>query len=269
MDRSAIQTINELALAATVVENTDIPVKALPENFKLHSLEAFSENRFRFRGSMQTHSIPDFVYYSMEQSDNNTQCYIDGDSMAATCFFNLGTPEHPGHGDHTATLTLKNTAPYKAMCYIDDIAVNQERMVEWLEDWIANIQACDAELGALDNKKSITAIRKITIATQGEQTRETSDFRAHRSAMENIEAKSSEQLPAGFLFTCTPYEGLGERTFFLRLSVLPQKGDPVLKLRVVQFEKHQEEMAEEFKQLLVDNFQDSQVETFIGQFNLK
>lgn len=269
MDRSALQTIIEQALAASAVSNTDVLVKALPGDFKLHSLEPFLDGRFRFRGTMSTSSIDDFLSYATENADSDTQCFIDDEQMSATCFFNLGSTTEPGHADHTAQLKLKTTAPYRAMVNINGRTLSQDDIVEWLEDWNVHVQASDTERNQTDTKKALQAIRKITIAAQSEQTSDKSDFRATRSAMENIEARSSDQLPAGFLFTCTPYEGLGERTFFLRLSVIPQKGEPVLKLRIVQFEREQEQMAEEFKNLLVTGFDHTDVWTFIGQFNAK
>ncbi|MDF0957050.1 DUF2303 family protein, partial [Escherichia coli] len=62
-----------------------------------------------------------------------------------------------------------------------------------------------------------------------------------------------------------PFEGLKERPFKLRLSIIT--GDrPVLVLRIIQLEAVQEEMANEFRDLLVEKFKDSKVETFIGTF---
>ncbi len=36
---------------------------ALPENFRIHDLEKFNLNRFRFRGALSTASIDDFTRY--------------------------------------------------------------------------------------------------------------------------------------------------------------------------------------------------------------
>ncbi|WP_244574776.1 DUF2303 family protein, partial [Escherichia coli] len=56
-----------------------------------------------------------------------------------------------------------------------------------------------------------------------------------------------------------------QRPFKLRLSIIT--GDrPVLVLRIIQLEAVQEEMANEFRDLLVEKFKDSKVETFIGTF---
>ncbi len=58
---------------------------------------------------------------------------------------------------------------------------------------------------------------------------------------------------------------LGCRQYVLRLSIIT--GDrPVLVLRIIQLEAVQEDMANEFRDLLVEKFKDSKVETFIGTF---
>ncbi|MGO0220836.1 DUF2303 family protein [Escherichia coli] len=82
---------------------------------------------------------------------------------------------------------------------------------------------------------------------------------------ETVEAKTKDIMPVAFEFKCVPFEGLKERPFKLRLSIIT--GDrPVLVLRIIQLEAVQEEMANEFRDLLVEKFKDSKVETFIGTF---
>ncbi|MCI5442354.1 DUF2303 family protein, partial [Escherichia coli] len=81
----------------------------------------------------------------------------------------------------------------------------------------------------------------------------------------HTEAKTKDIMPVAFEFKCVPFEGLKERPFKLRLSIIT--GDhPVLVLRIIQLEAVQEEMANEFRDLLVEKFKDSKVETFIGTF---
>ncbi|HDX2249320.1 TPA: DUF2303 family protein, partial [Escherichia coli] len=91
------------------------------------------------------------------------------------------------------------------------------------------------------------------------------DFSGKRSLMESVEAKTKDIMPVVFEFKCVPFEGLKERPFKLRLSIIT--GDrPVLVLRIIQLEAVQEEMANKFRNLLVEKFKDSKVETFIGTF---
>lgn len=56
-------------------------------------------------------------------------------------------------------------------------------------------------------------------------------------------------MPVAFEFRCVPFGGLAERPFKLRLSIIGGD-DPTLVLRIVQLEAQQEDMANEFRDLL-------------------
>ncbi len=83
--------------------------------------------------------------------------------------------------------------------------------------------------------------------------------------MQSIEASSKDVMPVAFEFKCVPYEGLAERAFSLRNSLL-KSSDPVFVLRIVQLEAQEEAIANEFRDLLVGKFDGKPVETFIGNF---
>lgn len=83
--------------------------------------------------------------------------------------------------------------------------------------------------------------------------------------MQSVEASSKDVMPVAFEFKCIPYEGLGERRFILRNSLL-KSGEPIFVLRIVQLEAREEEMANEFRDLLVAQFDNKPVDTFIGNF---
>ncbi len=92
------------------------------------------------------------------------------------------------------------------------------------------------------------------------------DFSGKRSVMESIEAKTKDIMPVAFEFKCIPYEGLAERAFKLRLSILAND-TPVLVVRIIQLESVEESIASEFRDLLIEKFSGSVVETYIGTFN--
>jgi len=68
--------------------------------------------------------------------------------------------------------------------------------------------------------------------------------------MEEIEAASAEARLDSLHFRFVPYEGLGERVFTLKLSILTSGDKPTLKLRWVGQEQQVEEIAQEFKSVL-------------------
>lgn len=248
------------------LSSADCPAVALPESVRIHSLESLQDGRFRFRGKMETASILDFCRYCKDYAGEGVRSFINADNMSAVTVFNLGTLSLPGHADNTAVLKLKRTAPFQALLSINGDKNSQKDLAEWLEDWSEFLLAFTADGEVLDIKRAIGGVRKITIEASSSADHEDSDFGAKRSVMESVEAKSKEVMPAAFEFKCVPYEGLGERRFRLRYSVLTGGNAPVLVLRIVQLETAEELMATEFRELLETNFTDVEVETFIGEF---
>lgn len=243
----------------------------LPESVSLHSLERYQLARDRFRGSLKTQSLRDFSKY-VESHIKDAPAggypagFINQDAMAATVIFNLGGPTDAGHGDDTATLTLKPSAAYTALQAITGKSLSQQALAEWLEDWAAHIAATAGEQ-ALSIAQAISGVRKMTIKATAQRDSTVGDMSASRSAMDAIEASSMETLPTAFLFTVVPFEGLAASTITLRLSVITGDDKPVLKLRWVGEESQREAFAIEFKQVLeheVGGF----VPLTIGTFNL-
>ncbi len=271
LDGNAISQIQNMAVASLsldAIEKSLCPAIVLPNDFKVSSLENLQEGRFRFRGEMKTTSISDFVKYSIKNAvEEGVSCFIDADEMSAETIFNIGTIGEPGHADNTALVKLKQTAPFSALLKIDGVKHRQKELAEWLEDWRDYLMAFDADGNVLDIKQAISAVRRITIESTRSAEHEDHDFSAKRSVLENVEARSKDVMPTAFQFTCTPYDELKERSIKLRYSVLTGGDVPVLVLRIVQLENLEEQIAQEFRNLLCDEFDESEIETFIGKFS--
>ena len=268
MNEAAIKEIQKghaVEAANNHLSSTDTPVVAVPDDFAVHDLEQYMLGRSRFRGVMKTGSMRDFVRYVGENGE--AQCFVDAEKMSAKVFFNLGDQESPGHGDNTASLKLETTSPYRALLGMDGQKLSQKTLAEWLEDWKEHLTVKDQDGGDMSMAQAIAAVRRITIKAKAESTHTDSDFGASRSAMEEVEAKAEDRMPSTFIFTCTPYEGLDERPLTLRMSVITGGEKPVLSTRIVQLEKAQEEMAEEFKDKLSDQLF-SEVQVYIGSFSV-
>ncbi|EAB0766397.1 hypothetical protein DOZ44_18270 [Escherichia coli] len=96
LDATAINQIHALISAQGVneiISKIGADAVALPENFRIHDLEKFNLNRFRFRGALSTASIDDFTRYSKDLADEGTRCFIDADNMRAVSVLNLGNGE--------------------------------------------------------------------------------------------------------------------------------------------------------------------------------
>ncbi|CNI38246.1 YfdQ family protein [Yersinia mollaretii] len=269
LDSSAITEIRDMVLTSIIerqLSTTACDTIALPAGVAVKSLEQFNLERYRFRGSMETSSIDEYVKYSSGYAGKGVRCFIDADEMRAETIFNIGTLINPGHADNTASLSLKKTAPFRELLNIDGRKQAQKELAEWLEDYREFLLAFDADGVVLDIKKAVGAVRRITIEQTSSADHEDQDFSAKRSVMESVEAKSKDVMPAAFEFKCVPYEGLGEHRFKLRYSILTGGNIPVLVLRIVQLEAEEEKIAVEFLGLLTNKFKDVEVETFIGKF---
>ncbi len=263
MDKTAIEAIQHTAItAASIGQLGDTPAIALPNNMTVESLEHLGNRRTRFRGAMTTSIVSDFAAYTKKQA--SAICFVDPDKMSAQAYYNLGSDTHPGHGDHYACLTLQPTAPLKAITELNGRTNTQKALSEWLEDWLLHITAINRDGEEIDMRKAITAVRNITIEATAKSEHTDENFRASRSTLENIEAKSRSGLPAGITFDCEPYLGLKQRKFNLRLSILTGSKEPILILRITQLEKAQEEMAKEFEALLKNSLPET--EMYVGRF---
>ncbi|EEM1820602.1 DUF2303 family protein [Salmonella enterica subsp. enterica] len=269
LDNTAIQEIVNLSTTAFYpdpIKHTDCPAVLVPSGVKTYDLEHLMADRYRFRGDMNTTCIEDFVQYSKGYAGEGVRCFIDADKMSATTVFNIGTLDKPGHADNRAHLQLKKTSPFSSLLEVSGTKYRQKSMAEWLEDWSDFLTAYDSEGEAMDIKKATGAVRRLTIEAKRNADYEDQDMSASRSVMESVEAKSKDIMPSYFEFECIPYEGLTNRKFRLRFSILTSD-EPILVVRIIQLETAEESMAKEFRDLLVGKFDGQQIETFIGNFS--
>lgn len=256
MEAKAIETIRDLAVAGAKIDlNTNTPTALIPSSFQIHSLEGYGAGRSRFRGVFTTTSLKDYAEHVMARKAQGTaKGFVNADnpeSLSCTVFFNIGSESNPGHCDDTAVLSLKRTAAFDAVRQIVSQHHTQQALAEWLEDWRKFVVVRDNEDASLDLRKSINAVRNIKIETKQNTEHAVGNMATSRSAMEQIEAKSADTLPAYVVLTTPPYHGLQAREFVLALSVITGKdGSPTLGLRWMQKEAQLEEIAQEFKSVL-------------------
>ena len=267
MDSSAIELIQRTAIAASLENRklaTDTPTIILQgdDGEKIVSLEQYGCGRVRYRGALTTSSLDDFAAYV--GTHKNGQGFVDVDAMSAKVFFNLGTVDAPGHGDWSASLALQPTAAFATLKKIDGAKLTQKDLADWLEDWNASVYA-QYSGGDGTLARAVTAVRKLTIKANSTQTTAVTNTSASRSALENIEAQSENDLPDGFSFHCEPYVGLNSRSFRLILSVITGEDKPRLCLRWQQREATIESIAQEFKSVLAARLGEASTLT-IGTF---
>lgn len=243
MDAETLLRIEQLVLAANAANSLGTHTPAQLHNGSIINLEHLQEGRARFRGSFETTSLPELVSY-LEANPGGVG-FIDPEQCRAEVFLNIGTAANPGHCDWTASLTLKPTAPFKALLDVDGTRHTQRSLTEWIEDWMPNLSDDGSTAGA-GLAAVVAAIRRLKISATKNVTHTDKDFGASRSALEDIEASSDGGLPQTLYFHCEPYSGFTERVLCLRLSVITGE-TPEFALRIVSRETHIEDIAFEFK----------------------
>lgn len=258
------QSITAADAAIKVAENT---VTALPSDYKLHDLEKYMNFRRRALGVMSTASLESFTAYTVRHAENGASVFVDSASMCAIAVLNLGTPDEPGHADNEAKLELQRTAAFKAVLGIaTGTGYKQATIAEFIEDWPDQVKCYNAD-GAITNGKAIAAIRKLTIETMRKLESEEQQLSTSRSAFESVQATSKEPIPTVIEFKCQPYADLNERTFALRLAVKTECDKPTISLRIVNFERHSEDMANELVALIAAGFDGGDIAVLIGSYS--
>ena len=268
MQKDAIKQIQETANIPAIIEQVKVcetPLAVVPDSMGVQSLEKFMPNASRYRLGFKTSSITDFIQYNTKFDQDGATCFVTAESMLAKTIFDLGTVDKPLHQENTAKLQLVKTVAFRNMIQYSDEKISQKSAAEFIEDWSDNIKAFGKDGEEMSNKLASAALRDLTIEFAREQNSKVSDFGESMSALERIEAKNQDSLPATFEFKCIPYQGLQERTLKIRVGILTGSDTPRLVFRVLQLEALSEEIAEEFKDNLNEAFKNLNLETYIGE----
>ncbi|KAA2198234.1 DUF2303 family protein, partial [Escherichia coli] len=97
---------------------------------------------------------------------------------------------------------------------------SQKSLAEWIEDWADYLVGFDANGDAIQATKAPFRQQKRLRRSVKSRLKQTNDFSGKRSLMESVEAKTKDIMPVAFEFKCVPFEGLKERPFKLRLSII-------------------------------------------------
>ncbi len=254
MDQHAIKQVQQSAHIPEIlkqVADTKVPVCFIPGDMNIASLEKYMPNAARYRGRFKTDSIKDFIAYNLGNRQEGATCFIEQSRMKAQTIFDLGTNSEPGHKEHTASLTLEKTAPFKALLDIDGVRLPQKDVANFFEDWQDFIITHDGKGKENSALPAARQIRDLTIDMGRELSSKIDNMGYKMSAQEKVEARNKEKLPATVRFTCDPYTGLSNQDFNLTLNILSDgKTLPEVMLRIIGKDAIEEKIAEEFKDVL-------------------
>ncbi|MDP2346746.1 MAG: DUF2303 family protein [Gammaproteobacteria bacterium] len=273
MDNTAIQEIHDNAAAVLLnrvtIPGTHVPIAALPENFKIHSLDQFQQHRSRFSGNFVTAHSSSFAKYH-KSVDATTAVYIDPTEMTAEAIFDIGTTEEPGHCAHRARLVMLKTPPFKAL---ETLAAKREstqrELAEWLEDWRDYVTAINEDDADIAIKQLISTVRNVTIDSLKKVDSAEQNFSSTKTALEKIEASSSAgALPKLLIFTCEPYKDLPIQEFRFRISIRTGNDKPTFGVFRIQPDSDTETTADNFVKKLTD-WLDVDAVIYQGEFSEK
>ncbi len=123
------------------------------------------------------------------------------------------------HADNTATLKLKRQHRSLPCCLLTASVTPRSH-------WQNGLKTTDYLVGFDANGDAIQATKRLrqSVKSRLKQTRplilKTMTSAANALLMESVEAKTKDIMPVAFEFKCVPFEGLKERPFKLRLSIL-------------------------------------------------
>jgi uncharacterized protein YfdQ (DUF2303 family) len=143
--------------------------------------------------------------------------------------------------------------------------LSQKNAAEFLEDWEDNLQVFNQAGESMTIHQATKALRDLTIESAREVNSQVNDFSESMSAMERIEAKNQSSLPSAIVFKCVPYLALSEREIVIKVSLITGGEKPTIGLRLVRIDAIEEEIALEFKELLVAAFEALTLDTYLGQ----
>ena len=270
LSKEAIQHLEKTVLLENVnVELSQIEAKSnllvVPDGFKISNLESNMQYRDSYRFNFETKSIKDFGEYCKEFDKDGAKCFVNSDNMQAKTVFDLGTENEPLHQRHTAKLRLDKTAAFKALLRINGERLSQKEAANFVEDWADNMKVFSKHGDQMNIGMAAKQLREITIEQVSNVDSKVGDFGESMASMEKIEAKNQDVIPAVIEFTCNPYHGLANREFIVRVSILTGGSKPEISLRIIKLEAQEEDMAEEFKEILNDTFLDCDLRVFIGE----
>lgn len=256
-----LANVNEKLSATKVKRN----LLVVPHGFSVDNLESSMEFRDSYRANFKTKSISDFGKYCKIFDKEGAMCFVDSDYMVAKTMLDLGTEKQPLHQNHNAKLDLDKTAAFKALLSINGQHLEQKEASDFVDDWSVNMMIFSKEGVLMQSPQASRQLREITIDKISSNESIVGDFSASMSTSEKIAAKNQELIPAAIDFKCIPYHGLEERKFQIRISILAGGEKPKISFRIIKLEAIEEEMAEEFKEILVKEFKGTKIQSFIGE----
>lgn len=269
MDKTAIQEIAKLAIAAESNALLGHEAIVIPEGFKLQSLELFKAIPNHFRAKYTTNVLDEFIEYLSFFANETTAVFINPETLAAKAIIDMGDKSKPLWGRHLANIQLLKKPAYSALLKSANMLLLQQEFIDFIEDWRGNINfyADNEERASLSFSAVLKTLRHLKISANSNSEQNIGNFSASRSALESIEIKAGgDLLPDGFLFEVIPYEGFAPVILSCQLRAVSDDKNVKLKFRIEQLDIIQNILAVQFQEKLINETKNKEtaIRIFIG-----
>lgn len=271
-DAQAIKAISQADSCTNVRHSLQLAIEdgtglvLAPSDFKLHDLENMLPHPRRMTGKFKTQSLGAFIrFVDVSANKDSSRIFVEPEDMSATAIIDYKDGEKPGHRDYTATFKAERTPELVALFSILDQRRTQQSIVEFCEDWLSYISFQDADGLQLDTKRTLGALRSITIKEAREVESQVESLSQTRSAFESVAAVSKQhQLPSFVTFTCVPYVGFQSRAFRARISMTTHNDNLLLTMRAILLDQHVQQMGDELVAKLMQELSSGGIPIFMG-----
>lgn len=276
MEAAAIDRISALNNKIAELINTETAGNALyiPHGAKLEPAEQFAAAPRFHRHRYTTERLGDFIAYANAAAGDlgeefSPTAYVLPDGSGAAAIFDHGKCDAPQWGNHRAELKLRVAPAWAAADTMTRALRSQTQVIDWLEDWEGNITAHAHDGSEIEQRKAITALRRVKLEAKASVVNEEGDFARNRTALESIEARGdTEALPAYFILHSPLYIGTNTLDVVIRIGVRENDGKPGIALRVVGRERLQEDTSAWVEKTLRTELADKLAGVFVGELSI-
>lgn len=273
MEAAAIDKISALndEIAERIALETSGQALYIPPGATLENAEKFAPTPRFQRHRYITERMADFITYANQAAGDlgeafSPTAYVKPDGSAAMAIFDHGRDESPQWGHHRAELNLRATPAWTAADTMTRALRTQTQVIDWLEDWEGHITAHAQDGAEIEQRRAISALRRVKLEAKASVVNEEGDFARNRTALESIEARGdTETLPAYFVLHSPLYIGTNTLDIVIRIGVRENDGKPGIALRIVGRERLQEDTSAWVEKTLRDELADKLAGVFVGE----
>ena len=266
MDKSGIEAITQLATQGLTVGNENFTIHHKDQ--VIHDLERYRDRPRFFKGTFETSVINDFCNYVNDNATAASGLFINHLAGKAKIILDMGVSEVPEWGRHKAYLALRQTPEYLAIENNNDKLMDQQKFIDFIEDYSESILFVDDELKSLGFRQSLAKFRKLKVEAMASKTSEVGNYAQHASAIEALEIKAdNEAPPPNILFSFVPHEGFEPISILASIRAFSEVKKVSLKYRIIGLDLAKKAIADELIEKLTDSIDIAGLQKYIGEMD--